>query len=201
MLRSNQSPAILIFLFFFVFICYFTHHSLAHNSERRALKSRTLMGIKETPAGGNITFDCSPSGPCIPCSRSEKRDQSFHCGETGYRIRLKCVPVVSGSEDVKGLKEKKTRSALESTDLRVSDGQRRRLLSDTSKSESASGSYVTYRSCIPAISEEKLSVLGFEALMMALLLSSGSFIYIRRKRSGTAAAAVGLVRLPTNSRF
>lgn len=30
------------------------------------------MGIKETPDGGNATFDCSPSGPCIPCSRSEK---------------------------------------------------------------------------------------------------------------------------------
>ncbi|CAI9772152.1 unnamed protein product [Fraxinus pennsylvanica] len=30
---------------------------------------RTLMGFKETPNGGNLT--CSPSGPCIPCSRSE----------------------------------------------------------------------------------------------------------------------------------
>ncbi|XP_075485566.1 uncharacterized protein LOC142525233 isoform X2 [Primulina tabacum] len=162
MLRSNQSPAILIFLFFFIFICSLTHHSLAHNFERRVLKRRTLMGIKETPAGGNFTFDCSPSGPCIPCSRSEKRDQSFHCGETGYRIRLKCDSVGSGSEEVKGLKEKRTRSALESTDLLVNDGPRRRLLSDTAKSESVSGAYVTYRSCIPAVSEEKLSVLGFQ---------------------------------------
>ncbi|XP_073131074.1 uncharacterized protein [Henckelia pumila] len=202
MLRSNQSPTILIFLLLlFMLICSFSRHSLAHNSERRVLKRRALMGIKETPAGGNVTFDCSPSGPCIPCSRSEKRDESFRCGETGYRIRLKCVPVGSGSEDVKGLKEKKTRSALESVDLHANGGQRRTLLSDTAKLESVSGVHVTYRSCIPAVSEEKLSVLGFEALMMALLVSSGSFIYFRRKRSAAAVAAVGLVRLPTSSRF
>ncbi|XP_073032944.1 uncharacterized protein [Primulina eburnea] len=209
MLRSNQSPAIWTFLLFFMLICSFnhhslicsfTHHSLAHDSERRVLKRRTLMGIKETPAGGNVTFDCSPSGPCIPCSRSEKRDESFRCGETGYRIRLKCVPVGSGSEDLKSLKEKMTQSALESADLPVNDGQRRTLLSDKAKSESVSGAHVTYRSCIPAVSEEKLSVLGFEALMISLLLSSGSFIYFRRKRSA-ATAAVGLVRLPTSSRF
>ena len=33
---------------------------------------RALMGFKETPNGGNITYECSPSGPCVPCAYSEK---------------------------------------------------------------------------------------------------------------------------------
>lgn len=30
------------------------------------------MSFKETPIGTNITYDCSPSGPCVPCTYSEK---------------------------------------------------------------------------------------------------------------------------------
>ncbi|XP_075497629.1 uncharacterized protein LOC142534661 [Primulina tabacum] len=166
-------------------------------------------GFKETPAGGNFTFDCSPSGPCIPCSRSEKT-KSFLKMKTIWSSMYMMALLSSlltfyfwiWFRRSKRPQRKRTRSALESTDLLVNDGPRRRLLSDTAKSESVSGAYVTYRSCIPAVSEEKLSVLGFQALMMALLLSSGSFLYFRRKRSAAAtAAAVGLVRLPTNSRF
>ncbi|KAK6160083.1 hypothetical protein DH2020_003464 [Rehmannia glutinosa] len=162
------------------------------------------MGIKETPDGGNVTFDCSPSGPCIPCSRSEKSDEKYRCGETGYRIRLKCVPSGSGSKDAKSLEARKTRSNLElrankpDADLIITSTGQRILLS---KSKGGSSAYVTYRSCIPAVNEEKLSVLGFEALMLALLISSGSFIYFRRKRSSAAAGGGVPVRLATNSRF
>ncbi|KAL3824199.1 hypothetical protein ACJIZ3_020228 [Penstemon smallii] len=206
MLYSNTPPLILIFL---LLICVFSsaHLSVAQNPELRVIKRRTLLSIKETPNGGNVTFDCSPSGPCIPCSRSEKGDKKYRCGETGYRIRLKCVP--SGSKDAKSLKEQKTRSALEIKDLRVnqhnadliiSSTRQRRLMADSSKPKGGSRPYITYRSCIPAVNEEKLSVLGFEALMAALLLSSGSFIYLRRKRA-SAAAGGAPVRLPTNSRF
>ncbi|KAG8366241.1 hypothetical protein BUALT_Bualt17G0056000 [Buddleja alternifolia] len=134
-------------------------------------------------------------------------DEKYRCDETGYRIRLKCVPSGSGSKEAKSLKLQKTRSVLESTDLNVNQhgvdmiipSTRQRKLGDSSKSENGPRAYVTYRSCIPAVSEEKLSVLGFEALMMALLLSSGSFIYYRRKRS-TVAGGVP-IRLPTSSRF
>ncbi|KAL8035680.1 hypothetical protein ABFX02_12G112900 [Erythranthe guttata] len=166
-------------------------------SELTAMKGRSLMGIKETPNGGNVTFDCSPSGPCIPCARSEKRDEKYHCGETGYRIRLKCVPSGSDSKDAKSSKAQEKRSTLESDEQITSSSRQRRLKSDSSKSK---GSYATYRSCIPAVNEEKLSVLGFEAIMLALLVSSGSFIYVRRKRS-SAAAGGAPVRLPTNPRF
>lgn len=33
---------------------------------------RVLMSLKETPAGSNFTFDCTPFGPCVPCIYSEK---------------------------------------------------------------------------------------------------------------------------------
>lgn len=98
-------------------------------------------------------------------------DEKYRCGETGYRIRLKCVPSGSGSKDTKSLNAQKTRSTLEimdfavnqrDTDLTISSTRQRRLLGDSSKSEGVSRGYVTYRSCIPAVNEEKMSVLGFE---------------------------------------
>ncbi|CAA2939461.1 Structural poly [Olea europaea subsp. europaea] len=149
------------------------------------------MGIKETPNGGNLTFDCSPSGPCIPCSRSEKNDEKYRCSETGYRIRLKCQPTGSSSEKEKSQKLEKGRSDLETEQSTISTGQRS-LLDDSSKSKGGSNSYITYRSCIPAVYEEKLSVFDFEGIMIVLLISSGSFIYFRRKRSS---------KIPTNSWF
>lgn len=33
---------------------------------------RALLSFRETPHGGNATFDCSPSGPCVPCLYPEK---------------------------------------------------------------------------------------------------------------------------------
>ncbi|KAL2559309.1 uncharacterized protein Fot_04048 [Forsythia ovata] len=119
------------------------------------------MGFKETPNGGNLTFDCSPSGPCIPCSRSEKNDEKYRCSETGYRIRLKCQPIGSSSKKEKSQKLEKGRSALEAEQITISTRQRS-LLDDSSKSKGGSNFYITYRSCIPAVNEEKLSVLGFE---------------------------------------
>lgn len=38
----------------------------------------------------------------------------------------------------------------------------RSLLEDSSTSRGGSQAYITYRSCIPAVNEEKLSVIGFE---------------------------------------
>ncbi|KAL2543095.1 hypothetical protein Adt_04073 [Abeliophyllum distichum] len=155
---TNLSPLV---LFFFVFVSAFSIFSVAHNSEIRVIKRRTLMGFKETPNGGNLTFDCSPSGPCIPCSRSEKNDEKYRCSETGYRIRLKCQPIGSSSKKEKSQKLEKGRSALEAEQITISTRQRS-LLDDSSKSKGGSNFYITYRSCIPAVNEEKLSVLGFE---------------------------------------
>lgn len=45
----------------------------------------------------------------------------------------------------------------------------RRLLTDSSTQENEAESYITYRSCIPAANEEKLSVLGFEVCLLIFL--------------------------------
>lgn len=45
----------------------------------------------------------------------------------------------------------------------------RRLLTDSSTQENEAESYITYRSCIPADNEEKLSVLDFEVCLLIFL--------------------------------
>uniref|UniRef100_A0A5B6ZB93 Structural polyprotein n=1 Tax=Davidia involucrata TaxID=16924 RepID=A0A5B6ZB93_DAVIN len=223
-MASSNSPPLLLFLLFLVSASF--HLSLGHgtSSERdrregaggrreggvRLVGRRVLMSFKETPSGGNVTFECSPSGPCIACLYSEKNDEKYRCSETGYRIPFKCVEIRADSKEAGSQKTHKSRSALENThdkaiphvmlhdaeELTASIRQRH-LLDDSSTLEGGSQTYITYRSCIPAVNEEKLSVLGFEGIILCLLLISGSVIYFRRKRTG----AISGVRTPTNSRF
>lgn len=175
---------------------------------------RHLMSFKETPIGTNITYDCSPSGPCVPCSYSEKKDEKYRCSETGYRIPFKCVEIKASSKEVNNNKGKKNRSALEDTYTAVrpphvmkrneqaltSSVRQRNLLDDSSSSKSGIHTYITYRSCVLSINEEKLSVLGFEVIVLGLLIVSGSTIYFRKRRAGAVPGA-GPIRLPTSSRF
>lgn len=99
-------------------------------------------------------------------------DEKYRCSETGYRIPFKC-------EESKGSKKdaKKTRTALEISSsiakshkvshvsgVVTTSRSHRTLLDDSLASNNQSQAYVTYRSCIPADSEEKLSVLGFEVI-------------------------------------
>ncbi|CAI9092790.1 OLC1v1028123C3 [Oldenlandia corymbosa var. corymbosa] len=177
MASSNWVPVILLFVF------SYTSAEVVRNEGRgevgkgytNQLGGRALMGFKETPSGGNITYECSPSGPCIPCAYSEKNDEKYRCSETGYRIPLKCVAIESGSKEVKGKKEPKGRSTLESIHCEVnllvksnaaeghaSSLTRRHLLDESSGSEDGKQAYITYRSCIPAVNEERFSVIGFE---------------------------------------
>lgn len=167
---------------------------------------RTLLGFKEKPNGGNDTYECSPSGPCVPCAYSEKSDEKYRCSETGYRIPLKCVKIESSLNNANGEKKKKDRSALESKGSEVkhakelsSSATQRSLLDDSSSVEGENQAYITYRSCIPAVNEERFSVLGFEGIVFGLLLISGSAIYFRKKRANTIPS--GAVRVPNNSRF
>lgn len=172
-----------------------------------SIARKVLMEFKETPNGGNITYECSPSGPCVLCAYSEKNDEKYRCSETGYRIPLKCVDTGSGSKEANGKKLQKGRSALESmkvmqpvnvNKLTIMASQRH-LLDESTTSDDGRQAYITYRSCIPAANEEKLSVLGFEGIMVGLLLISGSAIYFRRKRAN--ALPGGQARVPNNSRF
>lgn len=229
---SPFSPAIFLYIisvfFFFLLVSASPNSSLGldaisngeaeQRDERSILGSgiigrRHLMGFKETPIGTNITYDCSPSGPCVPCSYSEKKDEKYRCSETGYRIPFKCVEIKASSEAVNKNKGKKNRSTLEDMHTLVrshvmkhneqaltSSVRQRTLLDESSSSKSGLHTYITYRSCVLSINEEKLSVLGFEVIVLGLLIISGSTIYFRKRRAGAVPGA-GPVRLPTNSRF
>ncbi|KAL7586072.1 hypothetical protein Lser_V15G41335 [Lactuca serriola] len=152
---------------------------------------RGLKTFKEKATGTNITFDCSPFGPCIPCLYSEKKDENFRCSETGYRIPIRCIKILNQGDEEENEDKKKKK-------------QKGRSLSEDSSSSSTSSSsgievgkevYLTYRSCIPAIDEEKLSFIGFEAIMLVMLACSSFVIY---KRKGTLGMQGGFIRLPTN---
>ncbi|XP_030512440.1 uncharacterized protein LOC115726621 [Rhodamnia argentea] len=214
-MKSWKSPLLLLCLSCLIFSSLHVPASSQRFSgrHRSIVARRALLSFKETPKGSNASYDCSPSGACVPCLYSEKKDEKYRCSETGYRIPLKCVEI-GDSKVVSGKKSQKGRVAMETLrkkgkelDMLHEDAERiksmsgRALLDDSSKSEDGHGEYLTYRSCIPAVNEEKLSVIGFEVILLCLLLSSGSFIYLRKKRSVTTMPGVAAVRIPTNSRF
>ncbi|XP_024022597.1 uncharacterized protein LOC21394282 isoform X1 [Morus notabilis] len=209
-----DSPVVLTFLFLTAVVLFSAPslHALGTNDEIGGIGRRVLLSFKETPRGSNATFDCSPSGPCVPCLYSEKNDEKYRCSETGYRIPLKCVEIKDGSKDANG-KNSGKRSALEifpnnvklhtvfhSLEEIASSLKHRRLLSVSSTQGSGEQAYITYRSCIPAVNEDKLSVLGFEGIVFCLLLVSGSVVYVRRKRTATTSW-FGTGRIQSNSRF
>ncbi|XP_021908474.1 uncharacterized protein LOC110822632 [Carica papaya] len=177
----------------------------------KSVANRALLSFKEVSGGTNVTFECSRSGPCVPCLYSEKNDEKYRCSETGYRIPLRCVEI-QDDKNANGRKTVNGRSDLETSldgtkpHAELHDAERllavklRSLLEDSSTSRGGSQAYITYRSCIPAVNEEKLSVIGFEGIMLGLLLISGSVVYVRRKRT-VAAAGVVPGRIQTNSRF
>ncbi|KAJ8569875.1 hypothetical protein K7X08_006452 [Anisodus acutangulus] len=211
-----DSPAIPLFFVFFVLVSSSPNTSLGIEADQRdesIVGRRHLMSFKETPIGTNSSYDCSPNGPCVPCIYSEKNDEKYRCSETGYRIPFKCTEIKASSKEVKSNKGKKNRSVLEDAYAAVRphvfkhNGQalaasvrQRNLLDDSSTSKSGTHTYKTYRSCVLSVNEEKLSVLGFEVIMLGLLIVSGSTIYFRKRRA-SAVPGAGPVRLPTNSRF
>ncbi|KAA0034364.1 uncharacterized protein E6C27_scaffold65G003690 [Cucumis melo var. makuwa] len=171
---------------------------------------RALLSFKETPQGSNVTFECSRSGPCVACLYSEKNDEKYRCSETGYRIPLKCVEIKDTSKVSNEKKSHNGRSMLDiSYEHKVvpddasghaSSTAHRNLRDGSVSSTDGPQSYITYRSCIPSVNEEKLSVLGFEGIVLCLLLISGSVVYFRRKRS-ISMAGFASGRVQSNSRF
>ncbi|KAK4779672.1 hypothetical protein SAY87_015778 [Trapa incisa] len=168
---------------------------------------RALLSFKDTPKGSNISFDCSPSGACVPCLYSEKKLGKYRCSETGYRIPLRCVEVTDGSK----VKSDKGRSALDllqdkagpllQTGEETISVTHRTLLEELSSVDDGLQSYITHRSCIPASNVEKLSVVSFEGIIFFMLFASSAFIYFRKKQSITTMPGVGMARIPTNARF
>ncbi|KAF2325397.1 hypothetical protein GH714_027440 [Hevea brasiliensis] len=100
---------------------------------------RLLLGLKEKPRGTNLTFDCSPSGACVPCLYSEKSQNSRSIIEISHENANAHVMLHD-----------------------TVSNKHRSLLDDSSTLEDGSQAYITYRSCITPVNEEKLSVVGFE---------------------------------------
>ncbi|GLT40032.1 hypothetical protein SLA2020_141910 [Shorea laevis] len=71
---------------------------------------------------------------------------------------------------------------------------------DAANADGESQAYITFRSCIPPVDEEGLSVVGFEEIVLFLLIISGSGVYFRRRKTVTMPG-VALGRIQTNSRF
>ncbi|KAK8941796.1 hypothetical protein KSP40_PGU021771 [Platanthera guangdongensis] len=152
-------------------------------------RRRSLLGFRETL--GNASFQCSPSGPCIPCQYSEKNDEQYRCSETGYRLPFKCVETQDGSkEESKSKTQRKLHfqaSSMAGSVIQkqlifaISNYKFRKLMDDSFASESEKQNYITNRSCVPGDGEEKLSVLGFEVrnLALHLILNTASSFYER----------------------
>ncbi|KAM5566636.1 hypothetical protein ABKV19_015004 [Rosa sericea] len=207
----SDSPFFLLLLLFFfstAFALLSVGSATIEDGEGERIGSRTLLGLKETPHGTNATFECSPNGPCVPCQYSEKNNEKYRCSETGYRIPLKCVEIKQGLKDAKAkIGPKMSRSTLEVShnisELHNAEElgtllKRRSLLDDSSAEENGKQAYITYRSCIPPVNEEKLSVLGFEVIVLCLLVISGSVVYFKKRQTATMA---GFSRIQSNARF
>ncbi|GJV67875.1 putative reverse transcriptase domain-containing protein [Tanacetum coccineum] len=190
-IRSSSSATVVVALNLLFVVVYSSTSDLSSSSGPHQLRRGLKVSFKES--NSNVTFDCSPSGPCLPCQYHEKKDETFRCSETGYRIPMKCVKTATA-----------TAAADEETDLQNTNTntkvKERHLEEDSSASTIKVGSeiYITYRSCITPVNQEKLSVLGFEALMLLLLVGS-SYVIFRRK--GTLFMMPGAIRVPSNPRF
>ncbi|XP_074577649.1 uncharacterized protein LOC141834099 [Curcuma longa] len=166
-------------------------------------RGRSLLGFKETKE--NASYQCSPSGPCLPCQYSQKNDEKYHCSETGYRVPYKCTEITEiEKEDNKNKGNRRLSSIQENSTIVVKEQyvhhnyNWRKLLDDSSNKNTGNDSYITYRSCVPVVVEEKLSFLGFEVIMVGLLLISGPIVYFRQKRL-VAIPGAGFVRVPVNA--
>ncbi|XWS22525.1 hypothetical protein CRYUN_Cryun29cG0043900 [Craigia yunnanensis] len=201
-MRSWNSSSVVMLLFSFPFLLLFLASASASSIDypHERIGQRVLMSFKEISKGSNRTFDCSPSGPCVPCLYSEKSDEKYRCSETAYRIPFKCVETDNGSKAENKQKSEKSRSNLEISVSNENSRKYRSLLDDSSTSEGGVRAYITYRSCIQAVNEEKLSVLAFEGFTFGLLLISASIVFLRRKRTITMPG-VAAGRIQPNSRF
>ncbi|XWS34902.1 hypothetical protein CRYUN_Cryun21dG0076800 [Craigia yunnanensis] len=196
----NSSAVVLLFSFLFLLSVLASASASSIDYQHERIGQRVLMSFKEISKENNRTFDCSPSGPCVPCLYTEKSDEKYLCSETGYRIPFKCVETDDGSKAENKQKSEKSRSNLEISISNENSRKRRSLVDDSSTSESGLQAYITYRSCIQAVNEERLSVLGFEGIIFGFLLISGSVVFLRRKRTITMPG-VAAGRIQPNSRF
>eukprot|EP00250_Pteridium_aquilinum_P014283 c21890_g1_i1 orf=494-1093(-) len=163
-----------------------------------------------TETRGNTTFGCSSSGPCTPCSYSEKSDdETYHCSTTGYRQSYRCAELGSDGSNGHSAGDKASSRGLSSEEISKRGlheskealsgwvGRKAFESEDTTMHDARQVLHI-YSSCIPTNSDDKLSVLGFEGIVLGLLALSAPLIYHRKRRNFTMT---GMSRLPTSSRF
>ncbi|CAM6044290.1 unnamed protein product [Sphagnum compactum] len=160
---------------------------------------------------GNTTFSCDASGPCIPCSYSEKQTDEYHCKQTGFHQPFKCMEMKTDhnsgqtkrdsqlpkandveKDGVEGLHQRRKLQAMDST------AAQKLLDSQNFKIEGGLKVYHTYKFCTPQEQEDKLSVWQFEGLVIGSLALCSPLLYYRRKHSFLAS---GMTRIPNNPRF
>ncbi|KAJ8510446.1 hypothetical protein OPV22_000880 [Ensete ventricosum] len=141
-------------------------------------------------------------------SASDINDDKYRCSETGYRVPLKCVWIKDGTEESSRNRTRRNLSLQEHASgvqrrlfTTISNYKWRALLAESSKLENEEESYITYRSCVPVDSNEKLSVLGFEVIMLVLLLISGSVVYMRQKRTAIMSGVAPMRVSKSSPRF
>ncbi|KAJ7559358.1 hypothetical protein O6H91_04G081500 [Diphasiastrum complanatum] len=186
---------------------------------------------------GNASFTCTVSGPCAPCSYSEKQNNDiYQCATTGYREPYKCVETLlpdsvkasslatkkddeqvskqkaDGTSDVKSSGQSLRHVRREGVEIVASQHgsvtgrlnnllgfvKGRNLFEAEIVTEDGRRIYHMHRSCLPSIDKDRLSVLGFEGIMLAFLAVCGPVLYYRKKRSFLVS---GMARTPSTTRF
>lgn len=163
------------------------------------------LRLRSQETDGNTTLWCT-SGPCVACTRSEKADSKFKCSPTGYHKAQQCAEdrdAVDMSKKPKDeentglgtdpIQAKDQEPANEAVDGRDDTLKGRGLVGETE-----SQTTIVYKTCIPQEVKEKLSVFGFEGVVLVSLLLSAPAVHYRKKRGSVTQ---GLQRIPSTARF
>lgn len=164
-------------------------------------------GSTYTQTHRNSTYECAPSGPCLICSSAERQSgDMFQCSDTNYHQAYKCTEIFAskvGSRKDASIQDRQTAEGERSrkhgpSDERLAQPDHRLNTESASTYPAAADVYYIYNTCLPAAQEESLSVLGFEMIMLAVLVVCGPVVHYRKKK---LYSANGMTRVPTSARF
>ncbi|CAM6084037.1 unnamed protein product [Calypogeia fissa] len=165
------------------------------------------LRLRSQETDGNMTLWCT-SGLCVACTSSEKAEAKFKCSPTGYHKAQQCAED-RDAVDMSTTKPKDEKTTTEVTKDPIQgkdqkptddnvDGGAASLKGRGLVGDAVSQTTVIYKTCIPQEVKEKLSVFGFEGVVLVCLLLSAPAVHYRKKRG---AAAQGLQRIPSTARF
>jgi hypothetical protein len=189
--------------------------SVFYESDQYDFSEQNLKQRSDEAEGNSTVLWCSP-GPCLACSASEKADPKLKCSPTGYHKIEQCVKDENGVPDLIKNKDDGDGHLGASEDPIEGNNQNHLGETETAGSDSSDGDDTTikerslvgaddvsqkiliYRTCLPQDVKEKLSVFGFEGVVLLCLLLSAPAVHYRKKR---ATNTQGMQRIPSTSRF